>query len=137
MQNGDLKLVCNLEYRTRLFGNLHGALFLDAGNVWRWKDQTFDLVQMEETDPNPEMTAYMVQMLNAWFKDTGFKLSNLPRQMALGTGVGLRYDLGFLVVRVDWGLALHTPYDTGRSGYFNWGSFRDSQALHFAVGYPF
>lgn len=137
MQNGDLKLVCNLEYRTRLFGNLHGALFLDAGNVWRWKDQTFDLVQMEETDPNPEMTAYMIQMLNAWFKDTGFKLSNLPRQMALGTGVGLRYDLGFLVIRVDWGLALHTPYDTGRSGYFNWGSFRDSQALHFAVGYPF
>lgn len=137
MQNGDLKLVCNLEYRTRLFGNLHGALFLDAGNVWRWKDQTFDLVQMEETDPNPEMTAYMAQKLNTWFKDTSFKLSNLPRQMALGTGVGLRYDLGFLVVRVDWGLALHTPYDTGRSGYFNWGSFRDSQALHFAVGYPF
>ena len=137
MQNGDLKLVCNLEYRTRLFGNLHGALFLDAGNVWRWKDQTFDQASVEETGPDPEMTAYMAQMLNAWFKDTSFKLSNLPRQMALGTGVGLRYDLGFLVIRVDWGLALHTPYDTGRSGYFNWGSFRDSQALHFAVGYPF
>ena len=39
----------------------------------------------------------------------------------LGTGVGLRYDLGFLVIRIDWGLALHAPYDTGRSGYFNMG----------------
>jgi hypothetical protein len=55
----------------------------------------------------------------------------------VGTGVGLRYNLGFLVVRTDWGLALHLSYNTGRSGYFNIGNFNDSQALHFAIGYPF
>ena len=39
MQNGDIKLVANLEFRTRLFGSLNGAVFLDAGNVWNWKDE--------------------------------------------------------------------------------------------------
>jgi len=41
------------------------------------------------------------------------------------------------VIRLDWGIALHTPYDTGKSGYFNINSFKDAQALHFAIGYPF
>jgi hypothetical protein len=55
----------------------------------------------------------------------------------VGTGFGLRYDLGFLVVRLDWGLALHLPYETSRSGYFNIDRFSDAQAFHFAIGYPF
>ncbi|MBQ8712591.1 MAG: BamA/TamA family outer membrane protein [Prevotella sp.] len=112
LQNGDLKLIANLEYRTRLFGNLGGALFLDAGNVWQWQD--------------PE-----------WTTDWKLRLNSVFDQIAVGTGVGLRYDLGFLVIRIDWGLALHMPYETSRSGYFNVDSFRDAQALHFAIGYPF
>jgi len=111
MQNGDLKLVANLEYRAPLFGSLHGAVFLDAGNVWRWKDE--------------------------WVKDMQPRWSTFAKQIALGTGFGLRYDLEFLVVRVDWGLALHAPYDTGRSSYFNIKRFRDAQTLHLAIGYPF
>ena len=66
-----------------------------------------------------------------------FKLQNVPKEMALGTGVGLRYDLEFLVIRVDWGIGLHVPYETGKSGYFNIPKFKNGQALHFAVGYPF
>ena len=120
MQNGDVKLVLNLEYRRQLFGNLYGALFLDSGNVW-YTNEDFD----------------GIEEFNEIFSDSRFRLKNLFNDMALGTGVGLRYDLGFLVLRLDWGYALHVPYDTGKSGYFNVRGFKDNQTLHFAIGYPF
>lgn len=126
LQNGDIKAVANLEYRTKLFGDLDGAIFLDAGNVWNWKELFDDLTAYDE-----ESGTYYE------FGTTKFNLSKLMDQVALGTGFGLRYDLGFLVIRVDWGLALHCPYDTGRSSYFNIHRFRDVQTLHFAIGYPF
>ena len=132
MQNGDIKLVGNLEYRTRLFGNLNGAVFLDAGNVWNWNQVFID--PDEYTDEDSRETA---DMLNKLYVNTKLQAGKLLKQTALGTGVGLRYDLGFLVIRVDWGFALHCPYDTGRSGYFNVRRFRDAQTLHFAIGYPF
>lgn len=107
-QTGDIKLLANLEYRPRLFGNLYGAIFLDAGNVWE---------------------------MNGSYRTGGtFKLKDVPKEMAVGTGVGLRYDLDFLVIRVDWGVGLHVPY---KSGFYNMDSFKDSHSLHFAVGYPF
>ena len=120
MQNGDVKFVCNLEYRPQLFGNLYGALFLDAGNVWNLKDRTDNLNKGQNR-----------------YEDTKFTLKNFFRDMALGTGIGLRYDLDFLILRLDWGFALHVPYETGKSGFFNINSFKDSQTLHFAIGYPF
>jgi hypothetical protein len=80
----------------------------------------------------------MANEINQWLKGTKLQMAKLADQLALGTGVGLRYDLGFLVVRIDWGLALHVPYTTSRSRYlFNWDHFRDAHALHFAIGYPF
>ena len=109
---GDMKLQANLEYRTRLFGKLHGAIFLDTGNVWNTKEQ-------EELEGGH------------------FKFSNMLDEMALGTGIGLRYDLDFFVVRLDWGIGIHAPYETGKGGYFNIPSFRDGQCFHFAIGYPF
>ena len=114
-QNGEAKLVGNLEYRTKLFGDLNGAIFLDAGNVWNF----------QRNDDDTDLGDYPKS-----FKE-------FVNQLALGTGVGLRYDLGFLVIRLDWGLAIHCPYDTGKSGYFNVPSFGKGQTLHFAVGYPF
>lgn len=113
IQNGEVKLVGNLEYRTRLFGDLNGAVFLDAGNVWDFTDE--------------------------FVEDGGFPKSvkDFVKQTALGTGVGIRYDMGFLVIRLDWGLAIHCPYETGKSGYFNVPSFKNAHTLHFAIGYPF
>ena len=108
-QTGDIKLLCNLEYRPRLFGNLYGALFLDAGNVWT----------MHEDDSRP---------------NGHFRLKSFLKEMALGTGVGLRYNLDFFVIRVDWGVGLHVP---NRNGFYNVRSFKDSQSLHLAIGYPF
>ena len=119
VQNGDIKLVANLEYRTRLFGNLHGALFIDMGNVW-------------DIDRD-----YGEESINAVVRDMTFRPGSFLRQMAVGTGAGLRYDLDFLVLRLDWGIGLHVPYDTGRSGFYNIPRFADGQALHLAVGYPF
>ena len=64
-------------------------------------------------------------------------LRNFAKSIALGTGVGLRYDLTFLVISLDLGIALHDPYDTGKKGYYNIPKFKDGLGLHFAIGYPF
>ena len=109
---GDVRLEANLEYRFRILGDLHGATFLDAGNVW--------LLRKDEGRPGGELTA-----------------KHFIDQIALGTGVGVRYDMDFLVFRLDLGVGLHYPYENGRSGYFNMPKFKDNLALHFAIGYPF
>lgn len=110
-QTGDVKLEANAELRARLFGDLHGALFLDAGNVWT--------LRQDAQRPGSQIT-----------------LSTL-KNIALGTGVGLRYDLDFLVIRFDVGIGLHAPYKTSKSGFYNIERFKDGLGLHFAIGYPF
>ena len=112
---GDMKLEGNLEYRFNIFGGLYGALFLDAGNVWNLKN-SFD----DETE-----------------QDGVFRIKDFWRQIALGTGFGVRYDLDFFVLRLDLGIGLHLPYDTGKSGFYNIPKFRDGLGFHFAIGYPF
>ena len=111
-ETGTLKLEMNIEYRFRLFGNLHGALFVDAGNIW--------LTQKDESRPGGEITA-----------------KDFANDIALNTGTGLRYDLEFLVIRLDFGFGLHAPYATKKKGYFNLSPFGDGFAWHFAIGYPF
>ena len=139
IRNGDMKLVANLEYRTPLFGDLHGAAFIDIGNTWRLRDPDMgsdeDWYEEGGDDLLEEKTAWedFIHMMK-------FKPSRFLNDIAVGTGIGLRYDLGFLVIRVDWGFAIHTPETslyTGRNGYFNFGSFKNMQTLHFAIGYPF
>jgi hypothetical protein len=67
-----------------------------------------------------------------------FKPSRFFKDIALGTGIGLRYDLGFLVIRLDWGVAIHIPCENGVNRYFfNANRFRDLHTLNFAIGYPF
>ena len=111
-QTGDIKLEANVEYRFPIFGELYGATFLDAGNVW--------LMRKDESRPGGEFT-----------------LKNFAKSIALNTGAGIRYDLTFLVIRLDLGIALHVPYETGKSGYYNIPKFKDGLGLHFAIGYPF
>ena len=111
-QTGDLKLEANLEYRFPIIANLYGAAFLDAGNVW--------LIKENSNQPGGKIN-----------------MSEFGKTIALGTGVGLRYDLDFLVLRFDLGIGIHAPYDTGKSGYYNMPSFGKSLGYHFAIGYPF
>ncbi|MBR2234046.1 MAG: BamA/TamA family outer membrane protein, partial [Prevotella sp.] len=137
MQNGDVKLLMNLELRHRLAGSLYGAVFLDAGNVWSSEDWSISAKDFDgELDDDPLVTE-LVDSWNSLFENNRFRFRNFLRQIATGTGVGLRYDLDFLVLRLDWGFGLHLPYNTGHSGYFNIPRFKDMHTLHFAIGYPF
>ena len=112
-QTGDIKLEGNLEYRFKLGYRLNGALFLDAGNVW--------LLRKDPKRPGGELT-----------------IKDLLDEIALGTGVGLRYDIGYIVLRADLGVAIHTPYKNLRkNSYYNIPRFKDGLAFHLAIGYPF
>lgn len=111
-QTGTFKFEANVEFRFPIAGPLHGAVFVDAGNVWLLKD--------DADRPGGKLRA-----------------STFLRDLALGTGVGLRFDLGMMVIRGDLGIGIHAPYDTGRRGYYNMTSFGRSLAFHLAIGYPF
>lgn len=125
-QTGDLKLEGNVEYRfdlLRLFGgtiNLKGATFLDFGNIWMLKKDT--------SRPGAE-----------------FRLPNLYKQLAIGTGLGARLDFSYFVIRVDWGIPLKKPYPTQNPSGWYIGEWtlgdarwrRDNVIWNIAIGYPF
>lgn len=110
-QTGTFKLELNCEYRFPIVSVLHGAVFVDAGNVWLLRD--------DPLRPGGKLQG------KTFFND-----------IALGTGVGLRVDIGMMVIRGDLGYGLHTPYSNGTPHYFNV-SFKDAFAFHLAIGYPF
>lgn len=114
-QTGDIKLEGNVGYRFKIAGRMNGAVFVDAGNVW--------LLRKEKERPGG------VFRFN----------KDLWKEIALGTGFGLRYDITYIVIRADLGIALHAPYNTGKSGYFNIRNygFKDGLVLNLAIGYPF
>jgi hypothetical protein len=137
LRNGDMKLVANLEYRMPIFGNLKGAVFLDAGNIWRIGHLNMEL-DNDAFEEYGESKEKLAKAMKDWLDDMYFKPSRFFDDIALGTGLGLRYDLGFLVVRIDWGFAIHIPCNNGVSGYFfNVQRFSDLHTLNFAIGYPF
>lgn len=112
-ETGTFRFEANLEYRFRLYKSFWGATFLDAGNVW--------LLRKDVNRP-----------------DSQLRMKTFAKQIALGTGLGLRYDMDILVFRFDVGVPLHYPYSTGRSGYYNaTGGFFNHLGYHFAIGYPF
>ena len=111
-QTGTFKFEFNVEYRFPIIGPLHGAVFFDSGNVWLLKN-------------DPDRPGGLLRG-KTFFKD-----------LATGTGVGLRVDIGMLVVRGDLGIGIHAPYYTGKSGYYNIPKFKDGLAFHLAIGYPF
>lgn len=109
---GDVKLEANAEWRFPLVGQLSGALFVDAGNVWTLRN--------DASRPGSQL-----------------RLKSFANDIALGTGFGLRYNLRVLLLRCDVGIPLHIPYDTGMQGYYNIPHFTRSLCFHFGVGYPF
>lgn len=111
-QAGTFKLEANIELRFKIFGNLHGAVFADAGNIW--------LLEDDPDRPGGKLTA-----------------RNFFENIATGTGAGVRYDLSFFVIRADAGIGIHLPYSTSRPGYYNIPRFKDGLGLHLAIGYPF
>ncbi|MDR1405980.1 MAG: BamA/TamA family outer membrane protein [Prevotellaceae bacterium] len=111
-QVGDFKMEANVEYRFKMSGIFDGALFLDAGNVWS--------LNYKEAD---ELAV--------------LKAATFLKQIALNTGVGLRLNFDFLIVRFDIGAKLYEP--RRYSGWVNAPNILALQnlSLHFGIGYPF
>ncbi len=109
---GDIRLEANLELRFPLWGSIHGATFFDVGNVWYMNENSVD-------DP-----------------DGVFHFDSFYKQLGFNTGFGLRFDITFAVLRLDWGVQLHNPNKAVGERWitkFDW----DNTSLNFGVGYPF
>jgi outer membrane protein assembly factor BamA len=117
-QTGDYKLELNTEYRAKLAGFVHWAAFVDAGNIW---------VQ-NEADYKP-----------------GSGLSkDFLSELAVGGGLGLRFDFSFLILRTDFSIPFRVPYHAkGDRWVFDRIDFRSSRwreenlVFNLAIGYPF
>lgn len=83
-QKGDIKLEANIEYRFNLPWYFEGAVFIDAGNIWLYNDDTV--------------------LKNARFTKDFYK------QIAMGPGFGLRLNFNFLIIRFDLGYKWRLPY---------------------------
>lgn len=112
-QLGDMKLEANLELRFPIWGIFHGATFFDIGNIW-----------FLQRDP-------------AQYSDQAvFYVKNFYKQLGFNTGLGLRLDIKFAVLRLDWGIQLHNPNNPAGERWIH--NFRwKNTALNFGVGYPF
>lgn len=112
-QVGDIKLDMNVEYRSKVSEYIELAGFVDAGNIWTIRNY-------RESQP-----------------DGQFRFNKFYREIALSYGAGIRFDLGFLLVRFDYGIRV---YDPGRPINDRWVILKPAlnrTAWHFAIGYPF
>ncbi len=117
-QSGDIKLEFNTEYRAKLFSVVHGAVFVDAGNIW--------LMNKNPLKPGAEFSGKFL------------------KELAVGTGFGLRFDLNFLILRTDLAFPLRKPYlPDGQRWVLDQIDFggkywrRDNLVFNLAIGYPF
>ena len=117
-QSGDIKIEINTEYRVKLTGIVHGALFVDAGNVWLFNN-----------NPNKPGAKFSKEFLN---------------ELAVGTGFGLRFDLAFLVLRTDLAFPIRKPWLVkGDRWVFDQIDLTQKQwrkenlVFNLAIGYPF
>jgi outer membrane protein assembly factor BamA len=107
----NMKIALSSEFRFKILGDLKGAFFADAGNIWNVYDNVID-----------EKSTF-----------TGFKSL---KDIALGTGFGLRYDLSFFVIRFDFGFKTYNPADETGKKWFRDYNFGHS-VLNFGINYPF
>lgn len=108
---GNMKLEANLEFRFPIWGSLRGATFFDVGNVWY-------------AGPGDAKA------------DEVFRFDRFYEQLGFNTGLGLRLDLQFAIIRLDWGVKLYDPssaagkrWRLSAKGY--------NTTFNFAIGYPF
>lgn len=113
---GDVKLEMNFESRFHLFWLLDGAWFIDVGNIWSfWNDE---------------------------LEDAEFHIKDFYKDIAVGTGVGLRLDFSFLILRFDVGVKVREAYpiNSNTKSHLIWGNRSltgDDINLNIGIGYPF
>ena len=107
----NFKLAFSVEQRFNLFEKINGAVFVDAGNIWNVLDSV--------DDPNAVFSG----------------LSSL-KDIAIGSGFGLRYDFSFFVFRFDIGFKTYDPSYPNNDRWFNDYNFRNA-VYNIGINYPF
>lgn len=110
---GDMKLEANLELRFPIWGIFHGATFFDVGNIW-----------------------FMGNNTSEYSAEAVFHIRDFYKQLGFNTGLGIRLDIKFAVLRLDWGIQLHNPNNPAGKRWIHNFKWRNT-ALNFGVGYPF
>ena len=117
-QSGDVKLEFSTEYRFNIYKFLNGVVFADAGNIWLLND-----------NPNKPNSKFSKDFMN---------------EIAVGIGVGLRFDFSFLVLRTDFAFPIRKPYlNDGQRWVANEIAFgnaawrNENIVFNLAIGYPF
>ncbi len=115
-QPGEILMEASVELRRKLFGFVNGAFFIDAGNVWR----------ILEVEGEPDAT---------------FRFDDFYKQIAVGSGIGLRFDFTFLILRFDYGVKMYDPArDAGQRWIgqkFTVGQEISQGVFNIGIGYPF
>jgi outer membrane protein insertion porin family len=115
VNQGDIKLEMNAEYRFKVLLFLDGAFFIDAGNVWT--------MRADPQRANSEISGKLFQ------------------QLAVAAGYGIRFNFDFFIIRFDFGYKVRNPYkDPYRSSqWYSWKEIRDQGVgnIQVAVNYPF
>lgn len=117
-QSGDMKLEGTVEYRSKIYRFIKGALFTDVGNIW--------LVKKNSEKPGGE-----------------FLLETFTNQIAVGIGSGLRFDFSYFVIRTDLAFPVRFPYVVDGSSWvlkdidFSKEWRKKNLILNIAIGYPF
>lgn len=106
----NMKIALNAELRYTFFGDLKGALFVDAGNIWN----VFD------SEKDPDYTFDSLKDLN---------------ELAIGSGMGFRYDFSFFILRFDVGFKTYEPYLENKKWFKNY-NFKNA-VYNFGINYPF
>ncbi|MFH7003763.1 translocation and assembly module lipoprotein TamL [Flavobacterium bizetiae] len=107
----NMKIALSAEFRFKVFGDVKGAIFADAGNIWNVLDNVID-------------------------EKAKFNNVNDLAEIALGSGFGLRYDLSFFVIRLDLGFKTYNPAHEKGDRWFKEYNFGHS-VLNFGINYPF
>lgn len=110
---GNIQLEGNIEYRFHIFKSFYGAWFADAGNIWTSYE--------DPTKPGGR-----------------FNPSEFYKEIAIGSGFGLRYDFSFFVLRFDLAVRIRDPqYAEDNRWMFDKQPIRKTSILNFGIGYPF
>ena len=104
----------NIEYRTHLFWKFDGAVFIDAGNIWTFRDY--------DDQPGGQ-----------------FSFSRFWREIAVSYGMGIRFNFNYFLLRLDAGMkAINPAFEDTRRHYPRvYPKFSRDFTFHFAVGLPF
>lgn len=107
----NFKIHISAEQRFGLFGGFRGALFVDAGNIWNVLDNVED-------------------------EAATFTNFNSLKDIAVGSGFGIRYDFNFFVLRFDTGFKTYDPSQIEGNRWFRDYNFRNA-VYNIGINYPF